>query len=140
MSPSAYDLCLWEISRRALRSEKLMFSFDKKTKINIQKLSNIISDSAPSIIIEMNKDGDGKNNHIEIFNLEKIIGIIGLEEPKNIDCLWIPTEINSFWEDFERKISYLVDAGYPGCIGCGGPGSEEEWDENKYRIQFREMK
>lgn len=106
----------------------------------MQKLSNIISDSAPSIIIEMDKDGDGKNNHIEIFNLEKRIGIIGLEEPKNIDCLWIPTEINTFWEDFERKISYLVDAGYPGCIGCGGPGAEEEWDENKYRIQFREMK
>ena len=140
MSSSAYDLSLWEISRRALRSEKLKFSFDEKTKINIQKLSNLISDSAPSIIIEMNKDGYGKNNHIEIFNNEKRIGIIGLEEPNNIDCLWIPTDISTFWEDFENKILHLVEAGYPGCIGCGGPGSEEAWNENKYRIQIRENK
>ena len=140
MSSSAYDLSLWEISRRALRSEKLKFSFDEKTKINIQKLSNLISDSAPSIIIEMNKDGYGKNNHIEIFNNERRIGIIGPEEPNNIDCLWIPTEISTFWEDFEYKILHLVEAGYPGCIGCGGPGSEEAWNENKYRIQIRENK
>ena len=88
----------------------------------------------------MNKDGYGKNNHIEIFNNERRIGIIGPEEPNNIDCLWIPTEISTFWEDFENKILHLVEAGYPGCIGCGGPGSEEVWNENKYRIQIRENK
>ena len=56
MALSTYDLSLWEISRRALKSEKLKFSFDKRTKIDIQKLSNSISDSAPSIIIDIKKD------------------------------------------------------------------------------------
>jgi len=28
----------------------------------------------------------------------------------------------------------LVDAGYPGCLGCGGPGLEEPWDEVHWRL------
>lgn len=27
----------------------------------------------------------------------------------------------------------LVDAGYPGCLGCGGPGLEDPWDEVLWR-------
>lgn len=27
----------------------------------------------------------------------------------------------------------LVDAGYPGCLGCGGPGLEDPWDEVHWR-------
>ena len=56
---SSYDLSLWEISRRALRSEKLKFSFDKSTNIDIQNLSNSISDLAPSIIIDIKNDIKG---------------------------------------------------------------------------------
>jgi len=27
----------------------------------------------------------------------------------------------------------LVDAGYPGCLGCGGPGLEDPWGEVNWR-------
>jgi hypothetical protein len=27
----------------------------------------------------------------------------------------------------------LVEAGYPGCLGCGGPGLEAPWDELAWR-------
>jgi hypothetical protein len=27
----------------------------------------------------------------------------------------------------------LVEAGYPGCLGCGGPGIEDDWSEVKWR-------
>ena len=139
MNSSTYDLSLWEISRRALRSEKLKFSFDKTIKIDLQNLSNVISDSAPSIIIEMKKDGAGMKDQIEIFNYGKRIGLISHSEPENMDCLWIPSETSTFWRDFENRVSDLVEAGYPGCIGCGGPGSEDEWDEKQNRIRFREQ-
>ena len=45
--------------------------------------------------------------------------------------------ISFFWEDFERRVLHLVEAGYPGCIGCGGPGKDDEWDEEENRIEFR---
>lgn len=37
---------------------------------------------------------------------------------------------------FEHVISMahdLVEAGYPGCLGCGGPGLEAPWDELAWR-------
>jgi hypothetical protein len=140
MSLSTYDLSLWEISRRALRSEKLRFSFERKTKIDLQKLSNAISDSAPSIILEMDKDEKITGDQIIIRNNGKIIGLISQSEPRDTDCLWIPNEINKFWNDFEKRVLHLVEAGYPGCIGCGGPGSNNEWDEEQNRIEFRELR
>ena len=35
---------------------------------------------------------------------------------------------------FSKMVLELAVAGYPGCIGCGGPGSEESWDEASSRI------
>ncbi len=29
----------------------------------------------------------------------------------------------------------LLDAGYPGCLGCGGPGLEAPWDEEAWRTR-----
>ena len=39
---------------------------------------------------------------------------------------------------FEHVISMahdLVEAGYPGCLGCGGPGLEAPWDELAWRTR-----
>ena len=44
------------------------------------------------------------------------------------------TIILGFGDRILEIIRELIDAGYPGCVGCGGPGSEEVWDE----IQNRE--
>ena len=30
----------------------------------------------------------------------------------------------------------LLEAGYPGCIGCGGPNSELPWNEVKNRANL----
>ena len=42
-----------------------------------------------------------------------------------------------FWKDFERRVLHLVEAGYPGCIGCGGPGKDDVWNEGENRIKLR---
>ena len=97
---SSYDLSLWEISRRALRSEKLKFSFDKNTNIDIQNLSNSISDLAPSIIIDIKNDIKGIKNQIMIFNDERMIGIISEKEPEDMGCIWIPIGAKKILERF----------------------------------------
>lgn len=57
---------------------------------------------------------------------------IGGEEP-DMDICWIP---NATWNDFLEQILDLLEAGYPGCVGCAGPGAEEVWNEAVRRRDF----
>ena len=43
---------------------------------------------------------------------------------------------DSNFSDFEEQVLDLLEAGYPGCIGCGGPGSEGEWNEAIRRAEI----
>ena len=56
----------------------------------------------------------------------------GTDEP-SLDVVWVP---NCTWKDFEEQVLDLLNAGYPGCVGCGGPGSEGPWDEASRRSEF----
>jgi hypothetical protein len=47
--------------------------------------------------------------------------------------LWIPHAAREFMELLLQSMDDLLEAGYPGCLGCGGPGAEEEWDESASR-------
>ena len=38
-------------------------------------------------------------------------------------------------EDVFSMAHGLVEAGYPGCLGCGGPGLEAPWDELAWRTR-----
>lgn len=38
-------------------------------------------------------------------------------------------------EDVFSMAYGLVEAGYPGCLGCGGPGLEAPWDELAWRTR-----
>lgn len=61
---------------------------------------------------------------------------IGGEEPE-LDICWVP---DSNWKDFSEQVLDLLEAGYPGCIGCGGVGAEGEWNEEFRRNQFLKEK
>ncbi len=37
------------------------------------------------------------------------------------------------FEDVAAMAHTLIEAGYPGCLGCGGPGLEDPWDEETWR-------
>ena len=67
-----------------------------------------------------------------------VVGLaqIGGREP-SIEVCWVP---DCGWDDFSEQILDLLEAGYPGCIGCGGPGAEEEWNEDVRRDQFLSKK
>ena len=68
------------------------------------------------------------NGELAIIGLAQIGG---LEPP--MDICWVP---NCGWSEFSEQVLDLLKAGYPGCIGCGGPGAEEEWNEEVRRGQF----
>ena len=58
---------------------------------------------------------------------------IGGDEPPENVC-WVP---NATWGDFKSQVLELLEAGYPGCVGCGGPGAEGEWNEQARRIKMQ---
>ena len=47
--------------------------------------------------------------------------------------LWIPYAASELMDLLLQSMDDLLEAGYPGCLGCGGPGAEEEWDERASR-------
>ncbi len=74
---------------------------------------------------------------IEICQDGEVIVRIGGDEPPIAAC-WIPTLKNNLielWQVFIEHTDDLLHAGYPGCIGCAGPGAEEEWDEKVRRLR-----
>ena len=88
---------------------ELMLKIDHvPSKISLPELSYIESQE---IILECS----GNN-----FN-------IGGEEKSEEYC-WVKSHksvTGEPWGDFVNMVLELAVAGYPGCIGCGGPGSEE---------------
>ncbi len=129
MSPS-----LAEAARRLLRTEgtKLIVPQNLENKAN--ELSLEISDGIPKLIREP-LVSVGQDGEINVTNLCRIGG----EEPESEIC-WIPTppeNLDQIWGFWIIQIRDLMAAGYPGCTGCGGPGSEGDWDELASRARMR---
>jgi hypothetical protein len=98
------------------------------------KLSLDISDGIPKIIREPSVSVSSENQ-IEIVGLAQIGGA----EPNHTIC-WVPSTQNTLqnlWGNWVAQIHDLMTAGYPGCVGCGGPGSEGVWDELASRARTR---
>lgn len=53
------------------------------------------------------------------------------------ETLWIPKTASELMETLIQTMHDLLEAGYPGCLGCGGPGAEEEWDETASRKRMK---
>jgi hypothetical protein len=104
---------------------------------DFKSLCDEISQNIPSRLIFPEAEfGDFTSIEIILSNSkrehqEKII-VIGLSEPDENIC-WIESEKIQGWKWLMESCHDLLSAGYPGCIGCGGPNSEEEWNEVDYR-------
>ena len=57
---------------------------------------------------------------------------IGGGEP-SLETCWVP---DGTYYEFSEQVLDLLEAGYPGCVGCGGPGAEEVWNEKARRANF----
>ena len=78
---------------------------------------------------------------VEMLTLEEeldgVIMQISHNEPDS-DILWIKGD-NDLWLDILNACDELLSAGYPGCLGCGGPNSEQKWDELNQRTSTRNV-
>ena len=128
------SLCIAEAARRLLRTENTTLIVPESLFESAQQLSLEISDGIPKLIREPTI-AIGEKNCVEVSGLVHI----GPIEPDAEIC-WVPTSqysVVKIWEKWVVQIHDLMSAGYPGCVGCGGPGSEGEWDELASRARTR---
>ena len=126
--------CIAEAARRLLRTEGTSLIVPENLIGDAQQLSLAISDGIPSLVREP-RVSRGAPNQIEVEGLS----LIGGDEPNSTVC-WIPStpeNLQSVWNRWVVQIHDLMTAGYPGCVGCGGPGSEGIWDETASRARTR---
>ena len=115
---------LREAARRFLKSENCILSVKENDIESANVLIQAIADHIPArLVFPLLKIGS--------LSAEGIFQIGG-EEPADTIC-WVP---NCGWIDFEQQVLDLLEAGYPGCVGCAGPGAEGEWDEDARRRLF----
>ena len=115
---------LREAARRFLREDGCILSVHATNTKDAWSLIQSISDHIPSKTSLPNViEGDFQ-----------IIGMadFGADEP-DMEVCWVPL---CNWVDFFEQVTDLLEAGYPGCIGCAGPGAEGEWNEASRRRQF----
>ena len=131
---ASYIDSLREAARRFLRSEGGILYLNRNISEVAIELILKISDNVPSKIAfpelayieshEILLECPGNNFYIG-------------EEEKSEEYCWVKSHksvTGDSWADFSKMVLELALAGYRGCIGCGGPGSEEIWDESKSRI------
>ncbi len=129
----SYNHSLREAARRFLRSEGGVLYLNRNISKSAIKLMLETSDYVPSKV---------SFPELEYIESQEIIlespdnnFIIG-EKEKSEDFCWVKSHksvTGEPWSDFTKMVLELAVAGYPGCIGCGGPGSEELWDESSSR-------
>ena len=126
--------CIAEAARRLLRTEDTSLIVPEALLNEALELSLSISDGIPKMIREPTVS-IGSENQIEVEGLSQLGG----EEPSLSIC-WVPTttfDLEKIWSLWTQQIRDLMSAGYPGCVGCGGPGSEGKWDETASRARTR---
>ena len=131
---ASYADSLREAARRLLRSEG-----------GILYLNRNISDAAIELILKISDKVPSKISFPKLAYIESheiLLECLGNnfyigEEEKSEEYCWVKShksDTGDSWADFSAMVLELAMAGYPGCIGCGGPGSEEIWDESRSRI------
>ena len=134
MVMGAYTDSLREAARRLLRCQGGTLYIPRKWISDAEGLVLKVSDLVPSKIVAP-KIESVSGEHISYTNDEDLNFHIGIDEPDLSYC-WIKADMSETghcWDDFSLMVIKLASAGYPGCVGCGGPGSEGPWDEKTAR-------
>ena len=135
------DEPLWpvvrETARQILKCENLVLSIPQKFAKDFQQLILDMSDFQPAKIefpayATVTRDEVMIHQKIDNENSNLLIAYIGLTEPE-MHVRWVKMDVGEGWNEIMLACRELLEAGYPGCIGCGGPNSESPWDEEKHR-------
>lgn len=129
-----------EIARRILREENLTIHAPQSFHARLDGLVLALGDAQPSRtifptvtahdapLIDIISEGSDEFD-------DGLIGRMGAIKPTNGVC-WVPLEVNDAWNSVIEACGELLAAGYPGCLGCGGPNSEAAWDEQLSREKW----
>lgn len=140
------DEPLWpvvrETSRLILREDNLVIELPKRFGKDFEQLLLQMSDFQPA---KMNYPiyEETDLNSIGIFQMNEETGVrqhlahVGMKEP-NASVRWVKMTVEDGWQNLLESCRDLHEAGYPGCVGCGGPNSELPWDEAKNRLRLSE--
>ena len=70
-----------------------------------------------------------------IWNDEAEFPLVAWDSSDDVRTLLFHSEgaLSVSFHDVAAMALSLLEAGYPGCLGCGGPGLEDPWDEEAWR-------
>ncbi len=124
-----------ESARRLVKSENISIYAPMKYAPLIVDLGGYMGDKIPQrvnfprhienqadeiLIVDSTVEQDGK------------IAYIGFSEPDIAVC-WIEMNTSAGFAALIESCKQLLDAGYPGCVGCEGSIQEGRWNENEFR-------
>jgi hypothetical protein len=131
---------LREASRRILRLKEIKIIIPKEYHSITNEMILGLGEKQPSRLT-FPQITEGPAIAVEMLTQEEeldgIIIQISHNEPDS-DILWIKGD-NILWLDIMDACEELLSAGYPGCVGCGGPNSEQKWNESNQRIVTRNI-
>jgi hypothetical protein len=131
---------LREASRRILRLKEIKIIIPKEYHSITNEMTLGLGEKQPSRLT-FPQITEGPAIAVEMLTQEEeldgIIIQISHNEP-DPDILWIKGD-NILWLDIMDACEELLSAGYPGCVGCGGPNSEQKWNESNQRIVTRNI-
>ena len=130
-----------EAARRMVRIENLEIGAEQQFSADIYELSNKISDHLPQRTT-FPQHVTCNQNTIRVFDksgdTNTLIIEIGNNEP-NIKVCWVQMTGEMGFAAVMESCLQLLNAGYPGCIGCDDSIQEGRWDERKFRNSVRQI-
>lgn len=124
-----------ESARRMVKSEDIIINAPDRFSDLIDDLSDKISENIPQRVTFPIHE-TSKNNEISVYStingIRQVIVYIGITEP-DISVCWIKMSIDDGFTAVLHSCFQLLQAGYPGCVGCGGSAQEGRWDELVFR-------
>lgn len=128
-----------EAARRILRDEGLSLHLPMEFENQADELILTMADAQPSKL-EFPQIETHELDSVDVYgpedtSLARHSIRLGVSEPSPDTC-WIPLEATIAWGHVLSACYELLVAGYPGCVGCGGPNSEDPWNEHQSRQKW----
>ena len=125
-----------EVARTLLRTPALCVLGPQWLAEQLHALNLKLSDVQPSRTVFPSHQL-ANENVLQFENAENnpLMAQCSLHEPAN-QAVWLPMNTSEGWKEITSVADDLLNAGYPGCLGCGGPHSDEDWNEEESRSRM----
>ena len=122
-----------ELARTLLRTDDMVVEGPDWLQASVHDLCLRLADVQPARTM-FPKFVLGNQDAISMIVPETgaVLGRCSLDEPGS-ETVWLFMEPTEAWAAISTISDDLLRAGYPGCLGCGGPHTEGTWDERSSR-------